>query len=130
MRSPITVHILDTTAGVPAAGIPVVLEQERGGSWVNVSSVVTDVGGRADMMKLEEFTPSVDNPNCCFKETIEYGVYRLQYQTADYIKSSTGKTSFFPYLSIPFQVQQSEANQYFHIPVLLNPAGFTGYRGS
>ena len=36
--------------------------------------------------------------------------------------------SFYPHVTISFIV--SDANQHYHVPLLLNPFGYSTYRGS
>jgi hypothetical protein len=46
-----------------------------------IASSHTDVGGRADMLPLQNFTASKDDANCCFDVPIEAGEYVIQYKT-------------------------------------------------
>eukprot|EP00756_Hemistasia_phaeocysticola_P049191 Hpha_TRINITY_DN23631_c0_g1::TRINITY_DN23631_c0_g1_i1::g.57581::m.57581/K07127/uraH, pucM, hiuH; 5-hydroxyisourate hydrolase len=129
LRSPVTVHVLDTTKGQPAGGIPVSLYRVYGSDLTPISNGTTDVGGRADMLPLANFTATATDVNCCFDtEKLEPGVYRLTYYLLGYY--SGPEQSFFPQLDVHFNVFSDKASQYYHVPVLLNNAGFTAYRGS
>eukprot|EP00992_Anisonema_acinus_P007438 TRINITY_DN3246_c0_g1_i1.p2 TRINITY_DN3246_c0_g1~~TRINITY_DN3246_c0_g1_i1.p2 ORF type:complete len:150 (+),score=45.13 TRINITY_DN3246_c0_g1_i1:57-506(+) len=132
MRSPVTVHILDTTAGHPAGGVNVTLYQEAADGWTLLSGKVTDNDGRADMLPLATFVATAENPNCCFPhEALTPGVYQLVYATGPYIEKTTGQANaFMPSQSVIFRILDSQKREYFHIPILLNPFGFTAYRGS
>eukprot|EP01065_Artemidia_motanka_P020241 TRINITY_DN2424_c0_g1_i1.p2 TRINITY_DN2424_c0_g1~~TRINITY_DN2424_c0_g1_i1.p2 ORF type:complete len:168 (+),score=54.89 TRINITY_DN2424_c0_g1_i1:63-506(+) len=129
MRSPVTVHVLDTTKGHPAAGIQVSLARQDGaGAWVHVGNSTTDVGGRADMLPLAPFNATPTDVNCCFvSERLAAGKYALVYDLSQYYP---GEDSFFPELRVHFNVFADKVAQYYHVPVLLNNAGFTAYRGS
>jgi 5-hydroxyisourate hydrolase len=67
-RSPITVHVLDTTLGKPAAGLTVVLERAEGKEWRQLGSGKTDAQGRIDKLL------SKDQP-------VPTGVYRLTFES-------------------------------------------------
>ena len=43
----ITTHVLDTARGLPAVGVPVVLEHAAGDGWERLGSGATDADGRA-----------------------------------------------------------------------------------
>jgi hypothetical protein len=44
--SQITTHVLDTSLGRPAAGVPVTLEIQKSGGWQEISKGATDADGR------------------------------------------------------------------------------------
>ena len=46
--SAITTHVLDTSRGCPAAGVPVVLERAVDSGWQPVGRGTTDADGRAN----------------------------------------------------------------------------------
>ena len=113
--SAITTHVLDTSQGRPAAGVPVTLELEAaGGQWRTVGRGRTDEDGR-----LRSLLP----PDFVFKE----GVYRLTFDTSAYF-DSRGQSAFYPEVSVVFMVQDAE--QHYHVPLLLSPFGYSTYRGS
>lgn len=104
----ITTHVLDTAKGKPAAGVPVTLEVQDGGRWVQVSSGVTDADGR-----LRTLTEG---------HRMRVGMYRLTFETGAY------QVGFFPEVTITFAVDDPVAH--FHVPLLLSPYGYSTYRGS
>ena len=109
----ITTHVLDVSLGKPAAGIPVALEvKKRDSSWAAVGSGTTDKDGRV--------------ANLLADGTLSMGTYRLTFETASYL--SKGRNAFFPQVSVVFNVE--DANQHYHIPLLLSPYGYSTYRGS
>jgi 5-hydroxyisourate hydrolase len=110
----ITTHVLDTSRGRPAAGVPVVLEHERDGSWVCIGRSVTNDDGRA-----ADLVPS-DTP-------VVVGRYRLTFDAAEYQRKRDAKT-FFPSVAIVFDV--TNPGEHHHVPLLLSPHGYTTYRGS
>lgn len=122
-RPPITTHILDVAQGCPASGVEVHLEMWRGaghppfkgsgaGEWAPQGSSVTDSDGRSGaLMGIVDHIPP--------------GVYRISFNTGKYIPSG-----FFPYVSIVFEVRESQRSEHFHVPLLLSPFSFSTYRGS
>jgi len=112
--SPITTHILDTSRGLPAAGVHVALDRRTAPeSWTVLGSGVTNADGRiADLLP--------DGTN------LTAGIYRLRFATAAYFRSLE-VSSIFPEVQIQFQVD--DAHGHWHIPLLISPFGFTTYRG-
>jgi 5-hydroxyisourate hydrolase len=111
----ITTHVLDTAKGRPAAGVGVVLERAQGASeWLTVSSGSTDDEGRLRTL-WPDATPLVP------------GVYRLVFDTGAYFAASR-IAGFYPQVVIVFETKAGEAH--YHVPLLLNPFGYTTYRGS
>ena len=104
--SGITTHVLDTARGRPAAGVPVTLERVVNGRWEAVGRGLTDADGRA--RELLSSAPAD-------------GRYRLTFDTGAYSR-------FFPEVSVTFVVADGE--DHYHVPLLLNPFGYSTYRGS
>lgn len=113
--SAITTHILDTSQGQPARGVPVHLEmQETGGGWRFLGKGSTDSDGR-----LRDLLPDDFN--------FQTGLYRLTFDTAAYFESQSLR-SFYPHVVVVFLVHDTQ--QHYHVPLLLNPFGYSTYRGS
>jgi 5-hydroxyisourate hydrolase len=113
--SAITTHVLDTSRGRPASGVPIVLEiQSAEHEWKLIGKGETDADGR-----LRELVPQ----GHAFVE----GVYRLTFDTRAYF-ASQGIESFYPEVSVIFSINDS--GQHYHVPLLLSPYGYSTYRGS
>jgi 5-hydroxyisourate hydrolase len=113
--STITTHVLDTSVGRPAAGIPVSLERSAGGgAWELVGRAETDADGRA-----RSIVPS--------GSALLSGIYRLTFHTAPYFQRSNTRT-FYPSVSVEFEV--ADAAAHYHVPLLISPFGYSTYRGS
>lgn len=113
LKSPITTHILDTARGRPAAGVAVHLERQEGDTFTTVGRGATDDDGRVtDLM-----APGA----------LEAGTYRIGFDTDGYHRS-VGVEGFYPSVSITFRVKATD--EHYHVPLLLNPFGFSTYRGS
>jgi 5-hydroxyisourate hydrolase len=114
--SRITTHVLDTSAGRPAEGVPVVLERAApdGDGWEVVGRGLTDADGRqADLA-----------PN---GRRLAGGTYRLTFDTGAYFTRG-GRQAFFPEVSVVFAIEEGEEHE--HVPLLLAPYGYSTYRGS
>jgi 5-hydroxyisourate hydrolase len=111
--SRITTHVLDTSRGKPASGVPVVLAHAVNGAFVEVARAETNADGRAaELIKAG---------------TLVVGTWRIRFDTAAYFRA-TEQRGFYPYVEIVFDV--IDAEQHHHVPLLLNPYGYTTYRGS
>jgi 5-hydroxyisourate hydrolase len=104
--STVTTHVLDTARGVPAAGVPVLLQTVTG---TEIARGQTDGDGRCRDLGPDELEP---------------GVYRLIFDTGIYL----GPNCFFPEASVTFRI--SDRTAHHHIPLLLSPFAFSSYRGS
>jgi 5-hydroxyisourate hydrolase len=106
----ISTHILDTSRGNPAKAVSVTLETEWGGGWKELASGETNSDGR-------------------FVFDIPYtaGKYRIRFGIESYF-AQFGESSFF--LDVPVAFEIKDTGRKYHIPLLLNPFGYSTYRGS
>jgi 5-hydroxyisourate hydrolase len=102
----ISTHVLDTTAGRPAAGLAVELSYREDGGWVVLASRVTGEDGRV---------AGLASP--------EPGDYRLVFDTGGYLPDG-----FYPEVTVVFRV--AEPAGHYHVPLLLSPFSYSTYRGS
>ncbi|PRQ00009.1 5-hydroxyisourate hydrolase precursor [Enhygromyxa salina] len=115
-RSPITTHVLDTALGRPAEGVPVTLSRETDDSkrWELLAEGLTDADGRVtDLLAPGSLRP---------------GTYRIRFATASYFARVGVDDFFYPWAEIAFQID--DPGQHYHVPLLLNPFGYSTYRGS
>ncbi len=112
----ISTHILDTSIGVPAAGVRVELSfrPKAGAAWKNLASGETNADGRF-LFDIEKFA----------------GDYEITFGIEAYLKRVDGgvkRASFFLDAAVPFRVE--DVGRKYHVPLLLNPFGYSTYRGS
>ena len=112
-RSPITTHILDVSLGKPAADVAVRLARAEGDVFTEMARGTTDTDGRVTTL----LAPG----------SLTRGTYRLSFEVGAYFHK-LGQKSFYPFAQITFLVE--DASQHFHVPLLLQPFGFSTYRGS
>lgn len=113
-RSPVTIHVLDTSRGKPAASVAVMLEQADGKEWREAAKGKTDKNGRIDNL-LPRNKPLVP------------GIYRITFESGAYFAESKTKT-FYPQITVYFEI--ADPTEHYHIPLLLSPFGYSTYRGS
>ncbi|MEU3315638.1 hydroxyisourate hydrolase [Streptomyces sp. NPDC006687] len=121
----VSTHILDTSIGRPAEGVAISLSARAGleGEWAALGGSATDADGRCkDLPALPEGTTHV----------------RLDFETETYFDKKQAEAqqdaprvrdsgAFFPEVTITFAVNPGE---HYHVPLLLNPFGYSVYRGS
>ena len=106
----LSTHVLDTTRGRPAAGVPVRLDRYVGDTWKPLAEASTDSDGRVRDLPAREA-----------------GTYRLRFGTGPYF-ATLGVETFYPEVSVVFAV--ADAGQHYHVPLLVSPYGYSTYRGS
>ena len=112
--SQITTHILDTSIGKPAEGVEISLYKQDYLDFQKLAVGTTNADGRVtNLLDVRDVLPT--------------GIYKLKFETQHYFKN-LGITSFYPFVEIIFQV--NDGGEHYHVPLLLNPFGYSTYRGS
>ncbi len=112
-KSHITTHVLDTSLGKPGQGISIRLMMPDGGGWKTLAQGITDNDGR-----IGDLLPP--------GKLLAPGPYKMVFDTGVYF-ASTDQRSFYPLVEIQFTVWDES---HYHVPLLLNPFGYSTYRGS
>ena len=102
MSGRLTTHVLDTTRGVPAAGVAI--ELRHGG---DVVAAKTDADGRARLLN-----------------ATAAGEYELVFAVGDYF----GERAFLDRVPVRFAIADPDAH--YHVPLLVSPWSYSTYRGS
>ena len=112
----LTTHVLDTSAGRPAAELPIELYRHDG-QYQHLKSVLTNSDGRVDEALLEG-------------DEFNAAVYELRFDVAAYYnhQGAAATPSFYDVVPIRFTV--TDPRQHYHVPLLLSPFGYSTYRGS
>ena len=108
MTATVSTHVLDTSRGRPAVGVPISFDKREGESWIHIGAGETDLEGRA-----KNLAPA--------HHRISPGLYRLTFDTGRYAKDLGGHT-FFPEVSIMFEIIDTS---HYHVPLLLSPFGYS-----
>ena len=111
--STVSTHVLDTTVGSPAVGVAVRLEGIHEGVWVELARSETNADGRVS--------------GWMEGQPLEGGTYRISFDTGAYF-ASVGLRAFYPSVEITFSIHAQ--GEHYHVPLLLNPFGYSTYRGS
>ncbi|MGW0185554.1 hydroxyisourate hydrolase [Streptomyces sp. NPDC003362] len=123
----VSTHILDTSVGRPAEGVAVHLSA-RGGrdaEWQALGGSATDADGRCkDLPALPEGTTHV---RLDFAVEPYFEKKQADAQQDAPANRDSGAAVFFPEVAITFAVVPGE---HYHVPLLLNPFGYSVYRGS
>ncbi|MFI9256561.1 hydroxyisourate hydrolase [Streptomyces sioyaensis] len=125
----VSTHILDTSVGRPAEGVALTLSVRSGsdGAWTAHGASTTDADGRCkDLPALPDGTTHVRLDFA----VEEYFVSSKAHQQAEEQQDAPRARDsgvFFPEVAITFAVAPGE---HYHVPLLLNPFGYSVYRGS
>lgn len=109
MTGHLSTHVLDTSAGRPAAGLAVTLLVEGR----PLATHTTDLDGRT--------------PPLLPAGPLRQGHHTLVFAAAAYF-SGRDQPSFYTEIPVPFVIADSEGR--YHVPLLLAPFGYSTYRGS
>lgn len=108
----ITTHVLDTSRGQAASGVPVLLSvRSDTGEWREIARGSTDADGRARLATAH----------------VVRGLYQMIFDTAAYFRAWNIE-GFYPEVQIVFEVR--DPSQHYHVPLLLSPFGYSTYRGT
>ena len=114
----LSTHVLDTSRGIPAAGIPVELHLLADGQRRLVATSITNADGRTEKPLVAA-------------ERLEVGVYELTFRTREYLSRSGAALTEPPFLDeIVVRVGIADPTGHYHVPLLLSPYGYSVYRGS
>ncbi|KAI0784939.1 transthyretin [Abortiporus biennis] len=128
-KSPITCHVLDSSIGKPASGVPVSLhtlqDVTSGGAVIEpLAQGLTDSDGRC----MQLWPLATDTQTSEERSKLESGkLYKVVFKIDEYFQR-TGRKCFYPYVEITFQVENP--TEHYHIPLLISPYSYTTYRGS
>lgn len=112
-NSQITTHVLDTSLGRPGRGLSIRLKARIGEQWLAIAQGVSNEDGRiADLLP----------PG----RTLAPGHYRMSFDTGKYF-DSLNIQGFYPEVEITFT---TFGRSHYHVPLLINPFGYSTYRGS
>lgn len=118
----LTTHVLDTSRGVPAAGVKITLYRISGTQHARIVETVTNADGRCDAPLLAG-------------DTLVEGSYELVFAAGDYLRR-TGQAgakdhSGLLFLDeIPIRFGVADAGAHYHVPLLISPFAYSTYRGS
>ena len=114
--SGLTTHVLDLTAGRPAAGVAIRLLVKQGAAWIEAVATRSDGDGRATLLAGDRLTA---------------GTCRLEFDVGAHFRASgaaAAEPGFLETVVIEFNIV--DAGAHHHVPLLVSPFGYSTYRGS
>lgn len=114
----LSTHVLDTMHGCPAAGMGVALYATEGERATLIRRLELNRDGRTDAPLLDD-------------ASLRVGRYRLTFDVAAYFKARgvvLPEPNFLDRVSLDFGIAQ--ADQHYHVPLLVSPWSYATYRGS
>ncbi len=114
----LTTHVLDTSAGRPAAGVRIELYRLEGGGRERLAVATTNDDGRCDRPLLEG-------------DGFRVGEYELLFHAGAYFQAAAvalPEPKFLDIVPIRFGIAEAEGN--YHVPLLITPFSYATYRGS
>jgi len=114
----LTTHVLDTAAGVPAAGVAISVHRLlEGTDPVLVAEAMTNADGRTD-------TPLLAG------EQLSAGTYEIVFDVGAYFAAVGHDTTTPPFLDrVPVRFG-TDGTRHLHVPLLVSPWSYSTYRGS
>ena len=115
----LSTHVLDTMHGTPAAGMTGAFYSTAGSAATLVKRFVLDADGRCPD------GPLYDGASLCG------GTYRLVFDVAAYFKARgvlLPEPAFLDRVTLDFGI--ADADQHYHVPLLVSPWSYSTYRGS
>jgi 5-hydroxyisourate hydrolase len=114
----LSTHVLDTSRGVPAAGIRIELHVIRDGGRRQVAGAITNADGRTDAPLLSG-------------DGLDVGVYELTFHAGEYFGRAGVALPDPPFLDeVVIRIGVADREGTYHVPLLLAPYGYSTYRGS
>jgi len=113
----LTTHVLDTSAGIPAAGVRIEVYDVMGAARVLIAKQTTGADGRCTAPLLEG-------------GELRRGRYQLVFKLADYFHGrgvALSDPAFLEEASIRLGIAAPEQN--YHVPLLITPWSYSVYRG-
>jgi 5-hydroxyisourate hydrolase len=124
-RVTLSTHVLDATAGRPAAGVHVRLEHRGRNGWSAACEGLTGADGR---LRLPGYPADPGfEPGTEADPGLEPGVYRITFGSGAYFRAR-GLASFYPEVTVTFEM--TGRGEHYHVPLLLSPFAYSTYRGS
>lgn len=114
----LTTHVLDTANGCPGSDIRLIVKRIRDGQADTLTDTVTNADGRCD-------APLITG------DAFTVGQYEIVFSVGAYFagkREALDSPAFIDEVVIRFGVAQ--ADEHYHVPLLVSPYGYSTYRGS
>ena len=113
----LTSHVLDTHSGIPAAGVRIELRELTSTGSQLLGVFVTAENGRCAEPLLQD-------------ERFQRGRYELTFHVADYFRSRNIPLPDPAFVEDAIvRIGIAHPDQHYHVPLLITPWSYSGYRG-
>jgi len=117
MPGKLSTHVLDLTAGRPAAGLRIELRRIAPDPGL-LKAAVTNADGRTDAPLLGPAEMAA-------------GTFQLEFHVGEYFAKGSAAPPKVPFLDIvPVRFGIEDPNASYHVPLLVTPWAYNTYRGS
>lgn len=114
----LTTHVIDTSAGTPAAGMRIDFAAVAANGVAPIASVRTNAQGRTDVPLLADASMRV-------------GEYELTFHVGDFFRRCGHALADPAFLErVPIRFAIADAAAHYHVPLLCSPWAYSTYRGS
>ncbi|SDL55583.1 5-hydroxyisourate hydrolase [Modicisalibacter muralis] len=114
----LTTHVLDTSRGRPGSELRIEIFRLDGEARTRLGEVTTNDDGRCDAPILEG-------------EAFTTGEYELLFHAGEYLDRQDAPSDRPRFLDrIPLRFGVADADQHYHVPLLLSAFAYSTYRGS
>ncbi|HEX2791527.1 MAG TPA: hydroxyisourate hydrolase [Steroidobacteraceae bacterium] len=113
----LTTHVLDTSAGLPAAGIRIELHELAVTGPKLLAATVTGQDGRCPAPLLTD-------------SSFRSGRYALTFHVAEYFLARGVTLAVPPFLEdVVVRIGIAQPSEHYHVPLLISPWSYAVYRG-
>jgi 5-hydroxyisourate hydrolase len=113
----LTTHVLDTSAGVPAAGVRIELHELAAAEPTLLATTTTGQDGRCAAPLLTG-------------SSFRIGRYSLTFHVADYFLARGVKLPVPAFLEdVVVRIGIAQPSEHYHVPLLISPWSYSVYRG-
>ena len=114
----LTTHVLDVSAGIPAAGMRIALRTTSGSDQRVLAHAQTNSDGRCSRPLLEG-------------ADFRAGRYALTFHVSEYFEARGVQLPDPPFLDlVVIEFGIADASSHYHVPLLVTPWSYSTYRGS
>lgn len=111
----VSIHVVDVSRGVVAAGLRVVLRDLSAGGAVIAEGAVNEAGALAESALSARFAP---------------GLYEAEFHVAAYYRQAGVPLPEQPFLDVvSYRFGIADAGQHYHLPFKMTPWGYSCFRG-
>jgi 5-hydroxyisourate hydrolase len=116
--SKLSTHVLDTSAGKPAAGMRIDFSRAEGAHFRLLKSLTSNADGRTDELLLDSNSMAV-------------GEYEILFYVGNYFTERGIEQSSPAFLTcVPIRFCIADKSAAYHVPLLVSPWSYSTYRGS